>query len=145
MITDLGHIALATHDLERSLSFYARLGIREAFRLYRDDGSLLLVYLHVADDRFVEIFPGGPAPDHNRQSSFRHLCLLTDNLPTTVEQLRQAGVVIEREPSVGLDHNWQAWIRDPDGNAVELMQLVAESPQRQVALIPKGLIRPQAR
>ena len=145
MITDLGHIALAAHDLERSLSFYARLGIREAFRLYRDDGSLLLVYLHVADDRFMEIFPGGPAPDPHRQSSFRHLCLLTDDLHTTVEQLRQAGVVIEREPSVGLDHNWQAWIRDPDGNAVELMQLVAESPQRQVALIPKGLIRPQAR
>lgn len=132
MITDLGHIALATHDLERSLAFYARLGIREAFRLYRDDGSLLLVYLHVAGDRFMEIFPGGPAPDPHRQGSFRHLCLLTDNLHTTVEQLRQAGVVIEREPSVGLDHNWQAWIRDPDGNAVELMQLVAESPQRQI-------------
>jgi lactoylglutathione lyase len=140
MITDLGHIALAAHDLERSLSFYARLGIREAFRLYRDDGSLMLVYLHVAGDRFMEIFPGGPAPDPHRQGSFRHLCLLTDNLQTTVEQLRQAGVVIEREPSIGLDHNWQAWIRDPDGNAVELMQLVEESPQRQVALIPKGLL-----
>lgn len=136
MITDLGHIALAAHDLERSLAFYARLGIREAFRLYRDDGSLLLVYLHVAGDRFMEIFPGGPAPDPHRQGSFRHLCLLTDNLQTTVEQLRQAGVVIEREPSVGLDHNWQAWIRDPDGNAVELMQLVAESPQRQVCSRP---------
>lgn len=136
MITDLGHIALATHDLERSLSFYARLGIREAFRLYRDDGSLLLVYLHVADDRFMEIFPGGPAPDPHRQGSFGHLCLLTDNLHTTVEQLRQAGVVIEREPSRGLDHNWQAWIRDPDGNAVELMQLVEESPQRQVCSRP---------
>jgi lactoylglutathione lyase len=136
MITDLGHIALAAHDLERSLAFYARLGIREVFRLYRDDGSLLLVYLHVAGDRFMEIFPGGSAPDPHRQGSFRHLCLLTDNLHTTVEQLRQVGVVIEREPSVGLDHNWQAWIRDPDGNAVELMQLVAESPQRQVCSRP---------
>jgi lactoylglutathione lyase len=132
MITDLGHIALATHDLERSLSFYARLGIREVFRLYHDDGSLMLVYLHVAGDRFIEIFPGGPAPDPHRQGSFRHLCLLTDNLHQTVERLRQAGVVIEHEPSLGLDHNWQAWIRDPDGNAVELMQLVEESPQRQV-------------
>jgi lactoylglutathione lyase len=132
MITDLGHIALATHDLERSLSFYARLGIREVFRLYHDDGSLMLVYLHVAGDRFLEIFPGSPAPDPHRQGSFRHLCLLTDNLHQTVEQLRQAGVAIEREPSLGLDHNWQAWIRDPDGNAVELMQLVEESPQRQV-------------
>jgi hypothetical protein len=34
---------------------------------------------------------------------------------------------------VGLDHNWQAWIRDPDGNTIELMELVQESPQRQAA------------
>ena len=134
MITDLGHTAFAAHDLERSLAFYAQLGLREAFRLYHEDGSLMLVYLHVAGDRFVEVFPGGPPPDPRRQGSFMHLCLLADDLHATVEHLRLAGVVIEREPLVGLDHNWQAWIRDPDGNAIELMQLVETSPQRQVAL-----------
>jgi lactoylglutathione lyase len=133
MITDLGHAAFAVHDLDHALAFYARLGLHEAFRLYHDDGSLMLVYLHVAGDRFIEIFPGGPAPDPGRAGSFRHLCLLTRDLQATVDQLRQAGVVIEREPTVGLDHNWQAWIRDPDGNAIELMQLVEASPQRQVA------------
>jgi lactoylglutathione lyase len=62
-----------------------------------------------------------------------HLCLLTDDLQGLVALLRAAGVVIEREPKVGLDHNWQAWIRDPDSNAIELMQLAADSPQRRVA------------
>jgi len=133
MITDLGHAAFAAHDLERSLAFYARLGIQEAFRLYRDDGSLLLVYLHVAGDHFIEVFPGGPEPATDRTGSFKHLCLLTDDLHEMVAQLRQAGVEIEREQLVGLDHNWQAWIRDPDGNAIELMQLVEDSPQRQYA------------
>lgn len=133
MITDLGHTAFAVHDLERSLAFYAQLGLREACRLHHADGSLMLVYLHVAGDRFVEIFPGGPPPDPDRRGSFMHLCLLTDDLPATVEPLRAAGAVIEQEPALGLDHNWQAWIRDPDGNAIELMQLVEESPQRQIA------------
>ena len=133
MITDLGHAAFAAHDLERSLDFYARLGIHEAFRLNREDGSLMLVYLHVASDRFIEVFPGGPAPDPDRRGSFMHLCLLTGDLHATVEQLRQSGVVIEQEPKVGLDHNWQAWVRDPDGNSIELMQLSEESPQRQIA------------
>ena len=44
-----------------------------------------------------------------------------------------AGVVIDREPKLGLDHNWQAWISDPDGNKIELMQLAEDSPQRRVA------------
>jgi lactoylglutathione lyase len=133
MIADIGHAAFAAHDLELALAFYAKLGINEAFRLHRDDGSLMLVYLHVAGDRFVEVFPNGPPPDPNRKGSFMHLCLITDDLGSTVERLREAGVAIEREPKLGLDHNWQAWIRDPDGNAIELMQLSEESPQRRVA------------
>jgi len=133
MITDIGHAAFAAHDLDRSLAFYATLGIHEAFRLHHEDGSLMLVYLHVAGDRFVEVFPGGPPPDPARKGSFMHLCLLADDLRATVEQLRGAGVAIEREPKLGLDHNWQAWIRDPDGNSIELMQLADDSPQRQAA------------
>jgi lactoylglutathione lyase len=133
MITDIGHAAFAAHDLERALAFYAELGIHESFRLNRDDGSLMLIYLHVAGDRFIEVFPNGPAPDPNRKGSFMHLCLLTDDLHAAVAQLRESGIVIEREPKVGLDHNWQAWIRDPDGNPIELMQLAEDSAQRQAA------------
>jgi len=50
----------------------------------------------------------------------------------TVEALRAKGIEIEREPSVGLDTK-QAWISDPDGNALELMRLSPDSPQRRVA------------
>ena len=133
MITDIGHAAFAAHDLEGALAFYAKLGIHESFRLHRDDGSLMLVYLHIAGDRFIEVFPDGPPPDPQRKGSYRHLCLLTDDMQATVESLRAAGVEIERGPSVGLDRNTQAWIRDPDGNPIELMQLVEESPQRRKA------------
>jgi lactoylglutathione lyase len=133
MITDLGHTAFAAYDLDRTLEFYAHLGIRESFRLHREDGSLMLVYLHIAGDRFLEVFPNGPEPDPNRKGSFMHLCLLTDDLHGTVDRLKEAGIVIDQEPKVGLDHNWQAWTRDPDGNAIELMQLAEDSPQRQVA------------
>jgi lactoylglutathione lyase len=132
MITDLGHPAFAVHDIERSLAFYAKLGIHESFRLNHDNGSLMLAYLHVGGDRFIEIFPNGPESDAQRKSSFMHLCLLTDNLHEMVEQLRREGIAIEQEPKVGLDHNWQAWIRDPDGNAIELMQLVVHSPQSKI-------------
>ena len=133
MITDLGHPAFAVQDVERTLAFYAKLGLREAFRLHHEDGSLMFVYLHVAGDRFIEVFPGGPDPDPGRTQSFLHLCLLTDDLRATVERLREAGVKMERGVERGLDGNLQAWVRDPDGNAIELMQLEEESPQRRAA------------
>src|SRR5215204_3489251 len=133
MITDLGHTAFAANDVERTLGFYALLGVREAFRLHHDDGSLMLVYLHVAGDRFVEVFPGGPPPDPDRVQNFMHICLLTGDIRAVCEHLQTEGVTLDQEPMMGLDGNWQAWVKDPDGNAIELMQLTEDSPQRKAA------------
>ena len=130
MITDLGHTAFAAYDLEKTLEFYALLGMREAFRLHHDDGSLMLVYLHVGGDRFLEVFPGGPPPDPNLAQSFMHLCLLTGDIHAVCEHLRTQGVALDREPVVGLDGNRQAWVKDPDGNAIELRQLAEDWRQR---------------
>jgi lactoylglutathione lyase len=137
-ITDVGHAAFRAQDIARSLEFYALLGIHEAFRLNHEDGSLMLIYLHVAGDRFIELFPGGSPADSDRQASFMHLCLLTDDLHGLVEALRSRGIAIDKEPTLGLDHNWQAWIQDPDGNAIELMQLSPDSPQHCVATSGNG-------
>ena len=133
MITDLGHPAFAAHDLNETIGFYGMLGIEEAFRLHNDDGSLMLAYLHVSGDRFIEVFPGGPPPDPDRTQSFMHICLLTDDVHAVVEHLREIGAPIDREPIVAIDGNWQAWTRDPDGNEIELMQLSEESPQWRTA------------
>jgi lactoylglutathione lyase len=132
VFTDLAHIALRTHDLERCLSFYALLGIHEAFRLHHPDGSPMLVYLHVAADRFIEVFPGGtntPTPEKN----FMHLCLRSSDLKADVLALEAKGIPLHSAPKLGLDGNLQAWIQDPDGNMLELMQLSEDSPQRRVA------------
>jgi lactoylglutathione lyase len=133
MITDLGHPAFAAFDVDQTLRFYRMLGIEEAFRLHHDDGSLMLVYLYVSGDRFIEVFPGGVPPNPDREQSFRHICLLTDDLSADIERLRDNGAPIDSEPLLGLDGNLQAWTHDPDGNQIELMQLSEQSPQRQTA------------
>jgi lactoylglutathione lyase len=132
-ITDLAHIALACHDLEASIAFYQKLGIGESFRLLKDDGGTRLAYLHVAGDRFIELFPGGPEPGTTPAGSFRHLCLMTDDIHALVADLKAQGVAIDREVTEGLDYNLQAWITDLDGNAIELMQIAPNSPQRATA------------
>ena len=103
-----------------------------------DDGSLMLVYLHVSNDRFIEVFPGGHDPDPGREQSFKHICLLTDDIGAAVERLRENNAPIDSEPLLGLDGNLQAWTHDPDGNQIELMQLAEDSPQRLTARSAAG-------
>lgn len=135
-IIDIGHTAFGCHDMDAALEFYALLGITESFRLTKEDGSIRLIYLHVSGDRFLELFPAGPSPEqraNNGPSSFKHLCLMTDDIEADVAHLRGHGVTIDTEIKLGMDTNQQAWIKDPDGNPIELMQISGTSPQRAVA------------
>ena len=129
-ILDLAHPAFACHDVDATLEFYEKLGITESFRLLHDDGSLMLIYLHVAGDRFIEVFPNGPSPEERAaKQSFMHICLMVEGLEAYVEDLRAKGITIDIEPKMGLDFNMQAWIADPDGNKIELMEISPKSPQ----------------
>lgn len=131
-LAGIGHVALKVADIERSLEFYRdRLGFAEMMRLHRDDGSLWLVYLRITDTQFIELFPGGeggraPGPD---VTAINHFCLESHDLDATAEALRQAGIRLTVEPKMGLDHNRQCWIEDPDGNRIEFMQMSPQSMQ----------------
>ena len=129
-ITDVGHPAFACHDIEAALAFYEQLGITESFRLLHDDGALMRSYLHVGGDRFIEVFPNGPSPEERpAKQSFMHICLAVEGIEAFVEEIRARGVTIDVEPKMGLDFNTQAWITDPDGNKIELMEYSPQSPQ----------------
>ena len=132
MITGIGHVAFRVTDLGRALNFYCDiLGFREAFRLDREgEPSPWIVYLQIAPGHFIELFPGsdkvGPQPD--RDAGYNHYCLVVDYIGATVRQLKARGYQSDSEPTKGLDNNYQYWIIDPDGNRIELMQIMAESP-----------------
>jgi lactoylglutathione lyase len=128
MFTQLAHIALHVKDLERSLDFYCRqLGLEEAFRLDKEDGSPWIVYIKLGNGSFLELFPvTDVAPS---QGSFSHFCLSVDDLCATLEELRDKGMNLQGDPHLGQDGNWQYWLSDPDGNAIELMQIMPDSPQ----------------
>lgn len=125
-ITGIGHFALKVHDLARSLEFYSgKLGFAEMMRINRDDGSIWLVYLRITDTQFLEIFPGAvadraPGWDDN---AITHICLEVDDLDAVVARIESQGIKLLIEKKTAADRNRQAWIEDPDGNRIELMQL----------------------
>lgn len=132
MITGLGHVAFRITDLERALDFYCgKLGFREAFRLEREgEFSPWIVYIQVADNQFIELFPGAKGENQPRPAvGFNHFCLVVDDMQATLHELAARGLEMSGQPQQGLDNNWQYWIADPDGNPIELMQIIPDSPQ----------------
>lgn len=133
MITGIGHVAIRVSDLKRALAFYQGvLGLPEIFRLNQDDGSPWLLYLRVNEDNFVELFPGGgPRPEAQGDPvGYAHLCLHVDDMGKTLAELAKRGVDASKGPTQGKDGNWQFWLTDPDGNRIELMQLMPDGLQR---------------
>lgn len=129
------HVAFRCRDIEASIAWYADvLGFREAFRTFKPDGGLALVYVQFGPDQFIEFFEGGDgghvaeAPESG--SGYRHLCLTVPDLRASLAVLAAKGLAI-KEPWVGLSGALIYFIDDPDGNKIELAELNAGSQTRQ--------------
>ena len=131
-IIGLTHAAIRVSDMDRALEFYCRgLGLREKFRLTRDDGSIWLVYLQVGPRQFVELFPGasGPREDDGKAGPV-HFCLEVDDIQAAYGQFVGRGArAVSGEPKLGADGSWQFWTEDPDGNPIEFHQFTGASRQ----------------
>lgn len=123
----LGHVAFRVNDLENALSFYAKLGFPEFLRLTNDDGAPWICYLRIADDVYLELFPGadGAKVPNTLRAGLNHLCLTTDDIEATAAHLEQVGVPLEapRNNHPGVDGNRGMWIVDPDGNRIGIMEM----------------------
>jgi lactoylglutathione lyase len=130
-ISQIAHWALKVADLDRSLSFYRdTLGFAEMMRINHVEGphkdQLMLVYLRVTDTQFVELFPGGKGDQSAGEdiTSMHHVCLQVKSIAETAAHLRKLGIPLFRAEKLGLDGNNQCWIKDPDGNRIEFMQML---------------------
>lgn len=132
MILGLGHVAFRISNLERSLDFYCnKLGLTEAFRLNDEQGNPWIVYIKINDDNFIELFPGGQQRVEipGGAVAYSHICLRVDDMQATLKQLAERGLPTPGEAKLGKDGNYQYWLTDPDGNRIELMQIMPDSLQ----------------
>ena len=127
----LGHVAFRVRDLERSIRWYEdAFGACEAFRASREDGTPQLVYLEFAHGHFVELFPDGrnPIEEPPEPIGYAHTCLVVDDLAATLAHLATLGISPTAPPRTGRAGQGLAFIADPDGNRLELMEIPPASP-----------------
>jgi catechol 2,3-dioxygenase len=118
----LGHVVFYVKDLEQSLSFYRDLlGFKEVGRIFNGAAAALtsgrthheLLLIQVGD---------APGPSQGRRRGLYHIGIKVgdnlDELRIAKRELEQAGITIDGMS----DHtvSQSLYLRDPDGNEVEL-------------------------
>lgn len=151
LIKGMSHVAYNVTDLDRALDFYCNgLGLEKVFDIMVPEniadimpdsplrvlaGKPSIVYLQIAPGAYLELFY--PKPDTDLQSGgpnydrigYVHLSLIVGDIYEAAEILKGRGIQLDSKISLGPDHTYQVWIKDPDGNRIELMQYTESSYQ----------------
>lgn len=125
-----GHVAFRVSDVERSVRWYDdAFGARKVFHAPRDGDRQELMFLEFAKGQFIEVFTNGQEKLETPTNAigYQHFCLAVDDLNQMLEHLAAMNVYPERPPRIGRSHYLIAFVADPDGNVIELMQISPES------------------
>ena len=122
------HIALRCKDIEKSLTMYKSLGLREVLRWGEDDG--LIVMLELPDGGRIELFANG-SDAFSPMGKWAHFALRTDDVDAAYETALAAGFVSKVVPKVVplTSHPYAAsihiaFVLGPDGEEVEFFREV---------------------
>ncbi|MDP2607324.1 MAG: VOC family protein [Deltaproteobacteria bacterium] len=125
-----GHVAFKVADTDRSVRWYAdAFGARKIYHAEAKGERPELMFLEFARGQLIELFSGGKniptsPPD---PIGYLHICLLVDDLEQALEHLAEMNVKPVRK-FIGRAEQRIAFINDPDGNSIEVMQIPPESP-----------------
>ena len=120
------HIAVNTKNIDESIAFYRDiLGFPETSRA--DMGDVILVYMHVSGDTYIELFDlKGNVIDEDApedRSGLRHIAFDVDSVSEWSEFLKSKNVPFVMEivemPKIG---KRAILVEDPNGVVVELCE-----------------------
>ena len=122
------HTMLRVGDLERSLDFYCNvLGMKLLRRKDYPGGEFTLAFVGYGDESdhtVLELTYNWGTDKYDLGTGYGHIALGVDDIYGTCEQIRNQGGKVTREPGP-MKHGSTviAFVEDPDGYKVELIQL----------------------
>ena len=116
------HTMVRVADLEKSMAFFALLGLKETRRWDYEAGRFTLVFMAAEgqEECPVELTYNWDGDDGLPSDSrhFGHLAYSVENIYDMCQHLMDAGVTINRPPRDGR----MAFVRSPDNISIELLQ-----------------------
>ena len=121
------HTMLRVGDLDRSVKFYTRLlDMKELRRHDVPDGKYTLAFVGYGDEdheSVIELTYNYGTEKYDLGSAFGHLAIGVPDVAATCEKVRGGGGTVTREAGpVKFGTTIIAFIKDPDGYMIELVQ-----------------------
>lgn len=130
------HTMLRVGDLDASKRFYCDiLGMTLLRQKDYPGGEFTLAFVGYGDESnnaVIELTYNWGTDKYDLGNGYGHIALGVDDIYTTCEQIRAAGGKVTREPGP-MKHGSTviAFVEDPDGYKVELIQLGAQGSHQQ--------------
>ncbi len=119
------HVATRTRDLDAALAFYGALGMKEMRRSELEKGKATLVFIAPPEGNFaIElVYNWGKDDGYPGGDRFGHFAFDVEDIDAVLPGIVAAGGTVQREPYL-LEGTGPriAFVADPDGNSVELIQ-----------------------
>ncbi len=121
------HTMLRVGDLDRSIDFYTRvLGMQLLRKSDNTEYKYTLAFVGYGaeqDNAVLELTYNWGVSEYDLGDAYGHIALQVDDIYQAAEAIRDGGGVISREPGpVKGGKTVIAFVRDPDGYAIELIQ-----------------------
>jgi lactoylglutathione lyase len=122
---DFVHVATRTKDLDAAIAFYELLGMKCVRRKELTEGRASLAFMEPPQGNFaIElVYNWGKDDAYDGGDRFGHFAFEVDDLRTQFTAILDGGGTLIREPYLlEGDGPLLAFVADPDGNLIELIQ-----------------------
>jgi lactoylglutathione lyase len=132
------HTMLRVGNLEESLKFYTEvLGMKLLRQKEYPDGKFTLAFVGYGDESdhtVLELTYNWGVTEYNLGDAYGHIAIGVDDIYATCDEIKARGGKVSREPGP-MKHGSTviAFVQDPDGYKVELIQLNQANSTQKVA------------
>ena len=118
------HTCYRIGDIDRSVSFYEKLGFEERWRMPIGDEATNVFMGLPGGDPVLELTYNHGVDSYDLGTGYNHIALAVEDLDGTLEKLAGAGIEPEKppyRPGGRTEGSFICFVRDPDGYRVELI------------------------
>jgi lactoylglutathione lyase len=122
-MSELLHTCYRIGDIDRSVEFYEALGFEELRRMDIRDEAVNVFMGLPGDGARLELTYNHGVDSYELGTGYNHIAVSADDLDATLAELADKGIEPEKPPyQVREGGNRIAFVRDPDGYRVELIE-----------------------